>query len=468
MLKPNGSFSKSADPLVLLNIWARHLDRHEENLFKQKMIFAGIGKPSYFLNEDVAKTAMDYWSSNFEAIRLAKSHLTPHLSPEKLTDEISKFSTAIDYDLPGGTEEAKQIMALGLTNWYGPTIAIKPDELIFTVGGFAGLTMLFRILREKDPKGKIITPSPYYPFYNVEGHQNNLQTINVLNKEIYGLTAEVVKEAIEQAEKNHDTINAFLFCDPYNPLGSVVGEQEWTKIASLLRKTPKHIPIILDEAYSELTFFSRHISLLQVAPDLKDRIIILRSGTKGFSASGERLAVLICPDEEIREKLSDETILSYLHAPKSQQIAYARGMFALTEEKRRNLAEHYYVQVKYVQERLRKMGIALPEKAYHVEGTFYVIADLSSLFHQQIPPAAERALGKGGLITTDVDISYSLLFEDRVMISPLSFFGSDPRLGYLRITCSGGVSILSELLDRIEKKLKDLRIEQTRRTPSLP
>ena len=164
MLKPNGSPSKGVDPLILLHIWARHLDR-EENLVKQKMIFAGIGKPSYFLNEDVAKTAMDYWSSSFDAVRLAKSRLAPHLSPEELTDEISRLSTAIDYDLPGGTEEAKQIMALGLSNWYGPTVSIKPDELIFTVGGIAGLTMLFKILKEQNPKGLIITPSPHYPFY---------------------------------------------------------------------------------------------------------------------------------------------------------------------------------------------------------------------------------------------------------------------------------------------------------------
>jgi aspartate/methionine/tyrosine aminotransferase len=454
MFKPNDfSFASDLDPLILLNTWAHHLDQSADSKNYPEMIFCGLGKPSYLLNEDVVRASMHYWSSFLEKIKRCKDSLSSELSPEELTDQISRFSTAIDYDLSGDFEEAKSMIAQGLSQWYGPKVSVQAKDVIFTVGGIAGLSMLFRILNAANSKGKIVTTSPFYPFYNLERHGHCLHAINLLDQTPYRLTAELLERTILELQRRQTEINAFLFCDPNNPLGFVIGEEEWERIANLLRKAPEDIPVILDEAYCEMTFTSKHVSLLSVAPDLKKRIIILRSGTKGFSSSGERLAMLICFEEKMREKLLKETFFTYLHAPKSQQLAYAYGISAFTEEKRKDLAEHYCVQVEYVQRRLRKMGAALPEFSYKVEGAFYVLADLSQLFGQVIPSSAKKALGLGERISTDKDIGYSLLFQDRLMIAPLSFFGANPHLGYFRITCSGGVSLLSKLLDRLEYRL---------------
>lgn len=442
MFKPNGMSAKNSDPVVLMNIWAHHLEKRSTT--QRKMIFAGMGKPGYILNEDIAHAAMNYWESSIDHIAHDRSVIDEHSKKAHATTY--SLLSPIDYGLPGGDDKAKGLMAKALTNWY--EIAIDPEEVIFSVGGIAALRMIFRMVHEQKAAGKIITPLPYYPFYNNPIHQNTLLCIDLLNEPGYRLTADALNRCLQRVT-DMDTISAFLFCDPCNPLGFTVGREEWKKIAVILQSTPDNIPIIVDEAYAELVFASKHISLLTVAPELKKRLIVLRSATKGFSASGERMAIMLCFNESWREELLNETMLTYLHAPISTQAAYAHAMYEFTEEKRKNLSRYYETQVAFVKERLNTMRIALPDTHYIIDGTFYILADLSALLGEPIPTAAEQALGKKGRATTDVDICYSLLFEKQIMVCPLSFFGVDPQRGYVRITCSYGISVLKELLDRL-------------------
>ena len=459
MFKPNGMPAKNICPVILLNIWAHHLNKENNQQLNQRMIFAGLGKPSYLLNEDLASAALQYWQDLIQAVSKVKPSLTnKNLTPQQICEEIINTPTAIDYELPSGCQQASDLMSQALTKWYG--ISIETKDFLFTVGGLSALKMIFQVINEKN-KGRIITPLPYYPFYNDPVHGNHLHFIDVINEPGYRLTAEGLRHslqnAISLAANDGQNVSAFLFCDPNNPVGTVVGREEWKKIAEVLKNTSDDIPIILDEAYAELIFDYEHYSLLKVAPELKNRLIIIRSGTKGFSSSGERMGVVVCFNEEWREELLDKISKSYVHSPKSLQVSYAKAMFEFTKEKMKDLSNHYQIQTKFVQNQLKKIKAELPDPAYCIEGTFYVLANLRDLFRTKIPAEAVRALGKEGSISTDVEICYSLLFRDQVMVCPLSYFGADPTLGFVRITCSGGFELLQELLDRIEHRLIQAR-----------
>lgn len=80
-----------------------------------------------------------------------------------------------------------------------------------------------------------------------------------------------------------------------------------------------------------------------------------------------------------------------------------------------------------------------------------------------LPPITQNALNKTGKIKTDEDIAYYLLFNDRLMITPLSYFGLSKYHGYMRITCSGGLEELQDLMNRLETRLTEARkIKQAR------
>lgn len=455
LYKPNGTPAGDLDRLILLNIWAHHLD--ESRLpGSQEMIYAGLGKPSYLLNEDLVASGLKYWHDLEELLCKTKHKIaSSSLSEEEACEEIILASTAIDYLLPAGEESAKAAMATALSHWYGPHVSISPEDLIFTVGGAAAIRLIFRLVHSIHSYGKILTPCPYYSLYCNAGHQNHFYFINLMGEPGYRLSAKAVERELckiqEQSAQHAHPISAILFCDPNNPMGYVVGEDEWKKIAELLKGTSADIPIILDEAYAELVLHGSHTSLLTVAPELKHRLIVMRSATKGFSASGERMAVMLCFNEKWREELLNETVLSYSHAPKSLQIAYAEAMKYFTQKKAADMASFYRLQVNFVQAKLKRLNLQMPDPAYHVEGAFYVIADLSALLGRPIPLAAKAALGREGAMMTDEDICYSLLFNDHIMLAPFSCFGGDPYRGLVRITCCGGIKCLDEMFSRLAR-----------------
>lgn len=452
IVRPSGSEIQTDDTMLRLDIfdaWTHHFAQvpHEK-----KMIFAGIGKPTYVLNKDIADAATNYWQQYVSIIaQLEQTIHDKKLSAQERCDIIAQASGAIDYGSTEGEYQARDRMAQALSKWYG--ITIEPDALMFTVGGIGALNIIFQKFDTEFQKGSIVTPLPHYPYYYRPHLKAHLHFIDCMQEPGYRLTADALKKTIACADGKR--ISAFLFCDPNNPLGTVVGKDEWEKVAAVLKTTAHDIPIILDEAYAEMVFGSeRHESLLSVAPELKDRIILLRSATKGFSASGERMAIIVCHNVAWREQIIDKLVLSCLHAPKSLQYAYAQAMLHCTPQDEAALAAHYAVQSEYVQKRVQQMGAQLPDHSYKPAGTFYVLADLSALFGTNLCEKARTILGKQEpIIETDEEICYSLLCEDRLMITPLSYFGVDPQKGYVRITCSRGMTELKELMDRIERRL---------------
>lgn len=111
----------------------------------------------------------------------------------------------------------------------------------------------------------------------------------------------------------------------------------------------------------------------------------------------------------------------------------------------------------YVIARLKKMGAAMPDPLYRVEATFYVLADFSDMFGLPLPKEAARVLQKTGIVETDEDLAYYLLFEDYLMVTPLSYFGLSKHDGFMRITCSGRENELCDLMDRLERRLFESR-----------
>jgi aspartate/methionine/tyrosine aminotransferase len=105
-------------------------------------------------------------------------------------------------------------------------------------------------------------------------------------------------------------------------------------------------------------------SLIQSAPDLRERIIILRSATKAHSAAGERMGMLMVFDSTLMNALRDQSISSIGHSPRSAQMAYATMMDKFSEQDKCQLKEFYFPKVKYVIQRLQSMGATMPDTVY--------------------------------------------------------------------------------------------------------
>jgi aspartate/methionine/tyrosine aminotransferase len=303
MLTPEGQAAGKMDKIMLLAMWANHLRKAKATEEREVIIAAGMGRPTYPLNAHTREFLANFWSTH--------------------------SGEAIGYGHPQGDIEARRLMASAMSSWYANPI--NDNNILFTVGGAGSLKSIFAALKTihaDTPNFRVITPFPYYTLYADNGLK--LHPIDVMQNTGYRLTAESLRKSLESAHQLAKTDRgeprAFLLCDPSNPLGTVLGREELEKIAIVLREYPK-LNIILDEAYAEMVLDGeKHVSLLTVAPDLKDRIIIMRSATKGLSAAGERMAITMAFDDKIMSTILKNSISTYGHAPRSLQIAYAETM----------------------------------------------------------------------------------------------------------------------------------------------
>lgn len=465
LLTPNGSKAGTMDRVMLLALWTKALAAQDK-----QMISAGMGKPTFAMNPSAAGAMSDYSLGLERNSRKARVEFAQTGVLSKKHGEI-----ASDYGHPQGDPELRERMASALNSWYGEG-AVSSDAVLFTVGGAGGLRAAFSVLNKKYPHCRIVTPFPHYSLYAGPGGSNHLQPVNVMQQPGYRLTASAIEAAIKQAiAEGEEAIRlgreaidgglpkALLFCDPNNPLGTRATEAEMLEIAELMRKHPD-ILIILDEAYAEMCLDGQpNASLLRLAPDLKERIILMRSGTKGMSAAGERMAVTVVHDKQLMADFLQENIDNIGHAPTILQEGFTAAMEALNRKECETLINFYGPKVATIQNSVSSMGASLPDQSYKTEGTFYVLADLSDLLGtMDIAADAEKALGRTGKIETDEDIIYSLLFDEGLMLCPLSYFGMDPKLGYVRITCSGDDNELAAISAILEKRLVQARsIKQT-------
>lgn len=452
MRTPHGQSADKLEKVMLLALWANALNEErseKDNTLSNKFIFAGLGKPTYPINPQTVMSYLNYWE------KLRDASIKWHECPYKLDD-----NAAINYGDPRGDKGPRGIMANVMSQWYESEVT--PNQIIFTVGGIAGLRAIFDTFNahfSDTPFYRIITPFPHYSAYS-HNSLHRLHPIEVMNEPGYKVTAHALEESIKKAYKlaeiDHGVPKAVLFCNPSNPLGNIIDEHELIKIAEILRQYTDLL-IVFDEAYAEMSFV-KMASFIQKAPDLKSRVIILRSATKALSAAGERMAILIVFNEELLNEILNKNISYFIHAPRSAQIAYAETMKHFTEQDKERLIQYYSSKIDIVRKRLHTMGAELPDPSYIIEASFYIIADFSDLFGLELPDEYKRVSESTGFITTGEELAYYLMFNDNVMISPLSYFGLPDDSGLIRITCSANDEELRELMDRLENRLTYARL----------
>lgn len=449
MLTPEGLPADDLDPIMLLNIWGLTLKQKAGDNPEKSFIFAGMGKPTFPLSLFTVELELKYWQAWEHLLKQAKT------APQMITE-----SLAIDYGDGRGDIEPRSVMAHAMTNWYKTPIAA--DNILFTVGGAGAIRVIFETFNRmfKDtPRYRVITPFPYYPLYADNQHQ--LHPVDVMSEPGYQLTAKALEKsieaAIELARKDNSPPRVLLLCNPNNPLGTVISEEEWKKIVTVLKKY-SDLKLVIDEAYAEMYWGEKSIpSILKIAPELQKRVTILRSATKALSAAGERMAMLMAFDSELMSLYRVRNISTIGHAPRSAQLVYAYTMQQFGEHDKKELKDHYLPKLNYVFERLHNMGAAMPDADYKAEGSFYALGDFSDMFGEDIPKEAESALGKGGTIQTDEELIYSLLFKESLMVAAGSYFGMSSNKGFIRITCSGTGQELCDMMNRLEHCLLHAR-----------
>ena len=342
-----------------------------------------------------------------------------------------------------------------------------PDEIFFTPGGQFGLAVTFHLLERAEPDGVVITPRPWYlnhlelaaifggeRMFSKREERYKFASIKLHPENNFRITAELLQDAIDRTKKWGKKISAFLFCNPGNPLGNVISKQEWQDILPILEAHPE-VPIMLDEAFAEIIYGDDFdISLLHVAPQLKSRTFLFRSGTKALGFSGERFALQTVP-EKFRDRFTFLASRLIGNANLSSQAGMAAALENMSKDSKQKISNHYKKNRDYIIEKLEDLGI---EIVHEPQGCFYLIAKFDMFKGEKIYAAAHKAIDTTKeKIENDFDVAYALLSgygqegKKGVATIPGSCFGFEPEDCYLRIS----YSVHTHELELIAQRLKN-------------
>lgn len=337
------------------------------------------------------------------------------------------------YTAAQGTIELRKAIAnrtkldLGLD--YNPA-----TDIVVTSGAKFSIFAALQVLCNDGDE--VIIPTPYWVSYPMMAELAGAKPKLIFCDESvhFKMSAEILEKNITPKTK------IFLFCSPSNPTGLMYTEDELKKIAVVLRRHP-HVCVVEDDMYNRLMFNDRHIAphLLQVAPDLKDRTVVINGGSKAYSMTGWRIGWAQGP-ANILKAIGDYASQA-TGAPSSIAQAAAEQAIIHGEPdiKKTN------TMLKERLESALKSFATIPEfKVIRPDGAFYLWVDIKKALGKKIGTTS---------IQTSADFCKVLLENYFVSTVPGEEFGHE---GYLRLSFAIEIDRMNQAIARTKQMIADM------------
>ena len=159
----------------------------------------------------------------------------------------------------------------------------RPEEIVV---GCGGKHIIYHALAATLGAGdEVIVPKPYWVSYPDISLLTDATPVEVSADSADGLklTADALEAAITPRTK------WVILNTPNNPSGAVYSRGELLALAAVLRRH-EHVMLLSDEIYEHFVYDGgRHVSPAEVAPELRDRILVVNGASKGYCMTGWRL-----------------------------------------------------------------------------------------------------------------------------------------------------------------------------------
>lgn len=335
------------------------------------------------------------------------------------------------YTMNTGTPELRELICAKLKRDNG--LDYEPSQIVCSNG--AKQSVGFSLLALINAGDEVVIPAPYWVSYPemVKLAEGLPVPVRTLFENDYKLTARQLEDTITPKTK------ALILCSPSNPTGSCYTKSELEALAQVLRKYPG-IYIISDEIYEYIVFDSGHISILNAAPDLKERVVLINGFSKGFAMTGWRLGYLAASTEvagAVAKIQSQETSAPSVISQKAGEAAY-RGDLKAVGKMREAFRQRRDFMVSALND-IEDINCFTPG------GAFYVFPDVSSFFG--------RKTTDGTAINDSTELCLYLLNNHGLAAVPGDAFG-EPK--GLRLSYAASMPDLEEAMTRLKAGLLEL------------
>lgn len=340
---------------------------------------------------------------------------------EAITKGMTKYTPA------NGTVELRKAISQKLKEELNFDYAAK--EITVASGAkyiiFAALQMLC------SPGDEVIIATPYWVSYPtmVELADGVPHIVECGEAENFKITPALLEKAINLKTK------AFLFCSPSNPTGLQYSAAELKALAEVLRKHPQ-VAVISDDIYNRLVFDGSKVAphLLQVAPDLKDRTVLVNGGSKAYSMTGWRIGWAAGPERLITAMADYQS-----QSTGSPSSISQHALLAALKSSEADIQEVVKKLIARKSAGMKELATVPQFKVAEPQGAFYFWVDVRA------------CLGKtfqGRLIRTSKDFCDVLLDTFYVATVPGIECGTE---GFMRLS----FAVSEETMKRAVERMKD-------------
>ena len=366
------------------------------------IIGLGAGEPDFDTPEHIKKAAID-----------------------AINDGFTKY-TAVD-----GTPELKKAIIEKFKR--DNDISYEPNEILVSVGGkqsFFNLAQAFI-----NPGDEVIIPAPYWVSYPdmVIIAEGVPVIVKCPAEQDFKITAEQLEEAIT------DKTKMLVLNSPSNPTGMIYTLDELKAIAEVLKKHP-HVYVASDDMYEHIRWTGdKFYNILNAAPELKDRAIILNGVSKAYAMTGWRIGYAGGPAKLIgaMKKVQSQST----SCPTSISQVAAEAAISGDQSVLEPMVAAFEKRCDLVVDGLNAIeGIT----CLRPDGAFYVYPEIKPLI---------KAAG----LSSCTEFSAWLLEKVGVAVVPGDAFGLG---GYMRISYATDEATLKDALFRIEKAVADLDVAE--------
>ena len=335
------------------------------------------------------------------------------------------------YTPASGSLKLRQAIIHNTKKWLG--LDVKSSQVTVSIG--AKFVLFSAVQSLCDPGEEVLIPTPYWVSYPamVELAQCKLVPISTKAEENFKLTPTALKNHISSKSK------VLILNSPNNPSGATFTSSELIALAKVLKEYPQ-LYVLSDDIYNHLYFSNKMAPhLLQVCPELQDRVIAINAVSKNYSMPGWRVGWAV-GREDIINAMSRFQSQSVSCASSISQTASAHALNQCDkelEETRLNLIKIKDLALSSFQ-KISKLEVFPPE------GAFYLWVGVKKLYglswkNKQILSAKDFV---------------SALFEDKLVLCVPGEEFAYP--GYVRIHFAINEDRLKEAVKRVSDFIESL------------
>lgn len=254
-----------------------------------------------------------------------------------------------------------------LTQFYnGFGYNLNEDDVFITTGASEGV--IFALLSLADMGDEVIIPEPFYANYKGFAEMAGLvvKPVTARLEDNFSVKMEDFEACIT------DKTKVIFICNPANPTGKVYSKEELIILSNLCKKY--NLFLVVDEVYRELCYSEEPFQSALMLEGMEDRVVIIDSISKRFSATGARIGSLVSRNAEFHN-----IVLKYaqlrLSSPTFGQVL-AEALLDLDQSYFETVKEVYDKRRIHLVNRLQKIdGLTFSNP----KGAFFMMIELPIL-----------------------------------------------------------------------------------------